>query len=143
MLPKRATRLLLLLSLLVTAALLVATGWLLPKLPAGEGIYASAAVTVLLGGLMLGSYAHFLNLTRWDTLGLPPGARVPRPAVLGLLLALVVGLTLLWPMLTPAKPVAEANAGQYLHFDTPEPDAEADADDGAFSLRVKFTSGRE
>lgn len=139
----RPTRLLLLLSLLVATALLVATGWLLPELPAGEGIYASAAVTVLLGGLMIGSYAHFLNLTRWDTLGLRPDARVPRPAVAGLLLALVCGLALLWPMLRPAAPVAAANAGRYLHFDAPDADAEAAADGASAGIRVKFTSGRQ
>jgi hypothetical protein len=139
----RLTRLVLLLSLLVTTALLVATGWLLPELPAGEGIYASAAVTVLLGGLMIGSYAHFLNLTRWDTLGLRPDARVPRPAVAGLLLALVCGLALLWPMLRPAAPVVAANTGQYLHFDASDADAEAAAADASAGVRVKFTSGRE
>jgi hypothetical protein len=141
--PMRPTRLLLLLSLLVTTALLVATGWLLPELPAGEGIYASAAVTVLLGGLMIGSYAHFLNLTRWDTLGLRPDSRVPRPALAGLLLALVCGLALLWPMLRSREPVVAASAGQYLHFDASEANAETGADDYSPGMRVKFTSGRQ
>ncbi len=141
--PMHPARLLLLLSLLVVALLLVATGRLLPALPAGEGIYVSAAVTVLLGGLMIGSYAHFLNLTRWESRRLSLATRGARPAAVALALALIGGLALLWPMLRSSEPVVGADAGQYLHFDVSDPGAEAVADDGPSSIHVKFTSGRE
>ena len=137
--PMRATRLVLLLSLLAMAALLVLAGRLLPALPAGEGIYVSAAVTILLGGLMIGSYAHFLDLTRWEDLR-PSTARVSRRALVTLLLLLLGGLALAWPLSRPEAPVT-ADAGWYLHLDAPDVGAQTGADENPSDIRVKFTSG--
>jgi len=140
MVPMRPTRLLLLLSLLAATVLLVAAGRLLPAMPAGEGIYVSAAVTVLLGGLMIGSYAHFLNLTSWDRRR-SAARRLPRGVVIALLLAVLGGLALIWPLEKSPEPVA-ADAGWYLHDDAADNALSGDATGDSAEIRVKFTSGQ-